>query len=84
MDQFKAWCTRNLKKARGKPESHPASNWWTQRGSKRWINDEERLAIGHGVRARGPGSAPTRALRRVRMERPMTCASLTSRRASEG
>ena len=40
MDQFKAWCTRRLKE-RERPEGRPVrANWWTQRGSARWLNDE--------------------------------------------
>jgi REP element-mobilizing transposase RayT len=46
MDQFKAWCTRRLKERLESCE--PATvrtNWWTQRGSKRWLNDDQSLAI---------------------------------------
>lgn len=41
MNQFKAWCTRRLKEnAREKSATSPIrQNWWTQRGSKRYIND---------------------------------------------
>lgn len=46
MDQFKAWCTRRLKDL--ERSRHPTAqmirqNWWTQRGSKRWLNDEASL-----------------------------------------
>jgi hypothetical protein len=46
MDQFKAWCTRKLKEL--KRVRHPAKgvirqNWWTQRGSKRWLNNHMSL-----------------------------------------
>jgi REP element-mobilizing transposase RayT len=48
MDQFKAWCSRRLKELgndMGADVSRKArSNWWTQRGSRRWINDEQSLA----------------------------------------
>jgi REP element-mobilizing transposase RayT len=46
MDQFKAWCTRRLKELeRSRHEDATAirQNWWTQRGSKRWLNDEASL-----------------------------------------
>ena len=55
MDQFKAWCTRRLKEMAAEIDAFagrtPRLNWWTQRGSKRWINDEESLAeaIGYVV-----------------------------------
>src|SRR5271166_164636 len=46
MDQFKAWCTRRLKKPLESSEPRTVrANWWTQRGSKRWLNDHESLAI---------------------------------------
>lgn len=46
MDQFKAWCTRHLKKhaANAQPGIACRQNWWTQRGSKRFINDDAGLA----------------------------------------
>ena len=42
MEQFKAWCTRRLKER--ERSQRPAGeeirqNWWTQRGSKLWLND---------------------------------------------
>lgn len=37
--QFKAWTTRRL---RGNSRMS-RKNWWTERGSKRWINDEAGL-----------------------------------------
>ena len=64
MDQFKAWCTRRLKELE---RSHrPAErafqqNWWTQGGSKRWLNDEKSLleAIRYVVDGQGdPTSLP--------------------------
>jgi REP element-mobilizing transposase RayT len=48
LDQFKAWCTRRLKDRQhaGSPEGFAIrSNWWTQRGSKRWLNDESSLDV---------------------------------------
>jgi len=46
MDQFKAWCTRRLKERRASvmPDAPTRNNWWTQRGSKRYLNDENGLA----------------------------------------
>ncbi len=46
MDQFKAWCTRHLKeleRSRRPADGAIRQNWWTQRGSKRWLNDEKSL-----------------------------------------
>ena len=45
MDQFKAWCTRRLKELdRSRRPGEPLrQNWWTQGGSKRWLNDEKSL-----------------------------------------
>ena len=43
MDQFKAWCTRKLKQheaTRASGSERLRENWWTQRGSKRYINDD--------------------------------------------
>src|SRR5271157_6252830 len=46
MDQFKAWCTRRLKEPLESSQPRTVrANWWTQRGSKRWLNDHESLAI---------------------------------------
>ena len=47
-EQFKAWCTRNLKSLQrandpGLPQS-VRENWWTEGGSERWLNDEGSLA----------------------------------------
>lgn len=51
-EQFKAWCTRQLKELeqarRRDPElSTPASKmrkkWWAERGSGRFVNDEDAL-----------------------------------------
>src|SRR4051812_49049600 len=46
MDQLKNWCTRRLKEHQqmGAPDEPPRQNWWTQRGSKRPINNEDGLA----------------------------------------
>ena len=62
-EQFKAWCTRNLKELdlernKTKPTSKGGSdnewvreNWWAERGSRRFIGDEESLAAAvHYVR----------------------------------
>jgi len=47
-DQFKAWCTQHLKaqqRAGVGDASRPVRvHWWTERGSERWLNDEESLA----------------------------------------
>jgi REP element-mobilizing transposase RayT len=47
-EQFKAWCTRRLKERQRAGSTDPSqpvrANWWTERGSQRWINDEESLA----------------------------------------
>ncbi|MGP0065272.1 MAG: hypothetical protein ACLQGP_16930 [Isosphaeraceae bacterium] len=59
-EQFKAWCTRRLKslerERRGPTSVNPArnesirENWWTERGSGVYINDEEGLeAVIHYV-----------------------------------
>jgi REP element-mobilizing transposase RayT len=37
-EQFKAWCTRHLKKVHTERE-----NFWTERASRRWINYEDDL-----------------------------------------
>jgi REP element-mobilizing transposase RayT len=51
-EQFKAWCTRKLKALeRSRGDTNPTrkrgrsirENWWAERGSKRYINDEESL-----------------------------------------
>lgn len=44
-DQFKSWCTSGLKEHQRKrhPGSVVRTKWWTERGSQRWINDEEGL-----------------------------------------
>ena len=62
-EQFKAWCTRNLKKLdlernktkstrkRGPDNAWVRENWWAERGSRRFIGDEESLAAAiHYVR----------------------------------
>ncbi len=46
LDQFKAWCTRRLKeleRSRRSTERAPRQKWWTQGGSKRWLNDAQSL-----------------------------------------
>ena len=46
-DQFKAWCTRHLKelqRAHQADHSQPVRvKWWTEGGSRRWLNDPESL-----------------------------------------
>ena len=51
-EQFKAWCTRRLKELERKRlgvvaesnDEHPVrEHWWAERGSKRYINDEQSL-----------------------------------------
>jgi REP element-mobilizing transposase RayT len=46
-EQLKAWCTRRLNEQQvepGTPELERRSNWWTERGSIRWIFSESDLA----------------------------------------
>jgi REP element-mobilizing transposase RayT len=46
-EQLKAWCTRRLKEqqaAAGIAEAELRENWWTERGSIRWIFQESDLA----------------------------------------
>ena len=46
-DQLKAWCTRRLKERQQADNADPSQtirvNWWTERGSTRWLNDEQSL-----------------------------------------
>jgi REP element-mobilizing transposase RayT len=42
-DQFKAWCTRRLNKLAQSHGDNARENWWTERGSKRYINDDHSL-----------------------------------------
>lgn len=52
-EQLKAWCTRRLKEHERVSYANPTrqrgiakpirENWWAERGSKRFINDEESL-----------------------------------------
>jgi len=50
-EQFKAWCTRRLKEHAQATDTNPTrqrgspfrANWWAERGSKRYINDEASL-----------------------------------------
>jgi REP element-mobilizing transposase RayT len=41
--QFKAWCTRKLNEFAQTRGEIARENWWTERGSKRYINDEHSL-----------------------------------------
>jgi REP element-mobilizing transposase RayT len=64
MDQFKAWCTRNLKeleRSRRSAGGKIRQNWWTQRGSRRWLNDTESLdaAIRYVVEGQGDPPSPS-------------------------
>ncbi len=46
-EQLKAWCTRRLNEQQvelGIPEAERRRNWWTERGSIRWIFNESDLA----------------------------------------
>jgi REP element-mobilizing transposase RayT len=61
INQFKAWCTRRLKehqRSRGVNERDVRANWWTQRGSRRWLNDEASLSAAIDYVVEGQG-APT-------------------------
>jgi REP element-mobilizing transposase RayT len=42
-DQLKAWCTRRLSELQLERGEKARENWWTERGSERYINDEESL-----------------------------------------
>lgn len=42
-DQFKAWCTRKLKELEQLRGGGGREKWWTERGSQRYIGDEESL-----------------------------------------
>lgn len=42
-DQFKAWCTRKLKDLQRSRKGQPRKKWWTERGSQRYLGDEESL-----------------------------------------
>lgn len=42
-DQFKAWCTRKLKELQRRRREPVRENWWTERGSQRYLGDEESL-----------------------------------------
>jgi hypothetical protein len=43
MGQFKAWCTRRLKERSAAGRLPHRDNWWTEDGSKRFLNDEASL-----------------------------------------
>jgi REP element-mobilizing transposase RayT len=42
-DQFKAWCTRKLNELQRIRSQFARKNWWTERGSDRYIDSEESL-----------------------------------------
>jgi REP element-mobilizing transposase RayT len=46
-DQLKAWCTRKLKEAEGRNSSGNMTrqNWWTRKGSVRYLFDDESLEV---------------------------------------
>jgi hypothetical protein len=63
MNQFKAWCTRKLKDhERGRPSDRGAGrqNWWTQPGSKRWLNDPQSLEAATSYTRAGQGEPTPR------------------------
>lgn len=65
MDQFKAWCSRRLKEHERSRQSTGArirQNWWTQRGSKRWLNDGDSLEAAVLYVREGQGEATPRPL----------------------
>lgn len=43
MDQFKAWCTRRLKEQSDPSQGPVRQRWWTENGSKRYLNDATSL-----------------------------------------
>ena len=53
---FKAWCTRRLKeRERSLGKIQVRQNWWTQCGSKRWLNDAQSLEEAIRYVAEGQG-----------------------------
>jgi REP element-mobilizing transposase RayT len=42
--EFKAWCSRRLKELASLQRGPLRENWWAERGSRRYINDESSLA----------------------------------------
>ena len=44
-DEFKAWCTRRLKELQRsvRPTDKARKKWWTEKGSRRYIGDQESL-----------------------------------------
>lgn len=60
-DQLKAWCTRKLKEAKGREPSgtSPRENWWTRKGSVRYLFDEDSLeaAIRYTLEAQDVGGS---------------------------
>ena len=43
-EQFKAWCTRRLREWQRARLESVRENWWTEKGSQRYLGDEESLA----------------------------------------
>jgi REP element-mobilizing transposase RayT len=49
-EQLKSWCTRELNKLGISRRNERRENWWSEKGSIRWIEDEESLeAVIHYV-----------------------------------
>ena len=42
LEQLKVWCTRKLNQSFRSDGAAP-ERWWTEGGSKRWINDQQHL-----------------------------------------
>jgi REP element-mobilizing transposase RayT len=42
-EQFKAWCTRKLNELQRSRQLSERENWWTERGSERYIINEDDL-----------------------------------------
>jgi REP element-mobilizing transposase RayT len=63
MEQFKAWCSRKLKEhERSRPSAggKVRQKWWSQRGSKRWLNDADDLEAAVLYVREGQGEATPR------------------------
>lgn len=63
IDQFKAWCSRRLKERerwRRLAGEKVRQNWWTQHGSKRWLNDADSIEAAVRYVLEGQGRAVPR------------------------
>jgi hypothetical protein len=63
MNQLKAWCTRKLKddeRSQRPAGGRGRQNWWTQRGSKRWLNDPQSVEAATRYAAEGQGEPTPR------------------------